>query len=104
MIDKRIEFDECYDDGEGTTTLYFIAPKELLQVTMIKNYPEAVSMEISIELPTNNMEARYADVSVSPTRYVEEDDSYEDYDWYDISLPYDEIEELIDLARNSGRF
>lgn len=104
MIDKRIEFEERYDDGEGTTTLYFIAPKEMLKTTMIKDYPEAVAMEISIELPTNNMEARYAGVSVSPTRYVEEDDGYEDYDWYDIYLPYDEIEELIDLAINSNGF
>lgn len=100
MINKRVEFDERYDDGEGTTTLYFTAPKEMLD----GDYPEAVAMEISIELPTDKMEARYADVAISPTRYIEEDDSYEDYDWYDVAMPYEEIEELIDLARNSGRF
>ena len=105
MIDKRIEFDERFDDvEEGTTTLYFTAPKELLKTTMINDYPEAVAMEISIELPTDNMDARYADIEVSPTRYVEEDDGYEDYDWYSIDLPYEEVEELIDLARKSGRF
>ena len=105
MIDKRIEFDERFDDvEEGTTTLYFTAPKELLKTTMIKDYPEAVAMEISIELPTNNMEARYADVEVSPTRYIKEDDSYEEYDWYGIRLPYEEVEALINLARKSDRF
>ena len=101
MIDSRIEFDERYDDEEdGTTTLYFTAPKEMLD----GDYPEAVSMEISIELPTDNMEAMYASVSLSHTRYVEEDDVYEDYDWYDVLMPYEEIEALIDLARKSDRF
>lgn len=101
MIDKRIEFDERYnDEEEGMTTLYFTAPKEMLD----GDYPEAVSMEISIELPTDNMEARYASVEFSPTRYLGEDDGYEDYDWYDVEMPNEKIEELIDLARNSGRF
>lgn len=101
MIDKRIEFDERYDDEEeGTTTLYFTAPKEMLD----GDYPEAVSMEISVELPTDDMEARYASVEFSPTRYVEEDDGYEDYDWYDVEMSNEDIEALIDLARNSGRF
>ena len=36
MLDKRIKFDEMHDDGEGMTTLYFIAPKELLKTTMMK--------------------------------------------------------------------
>ena len=32
MLDKRIKFDERYDSEEyGTTTLYFIAPKEILK-------------------------------------------------------------------------
>ena len=68
---------------------------------MIKEYPEAVSMEISIEFPMGHIEPRYADVCISPTRYDEETDSYEDYDWYDIDLPYDEIEELIRLSERN---
>ena len=96
MIDKRIIFDERYDDGE-TTTLYFIAPKEMLY----DKYPEAEHAEISIELPTNCMEARYANVDISPTKYFKEEDCYIDYDWYEITLPYDEIEELIALAERS---
>ena len=102
MIDKRIVFEEKYDSEDyKTTTLYFTAPKELLKTTMIKDYPEAAAMEISVEFPMNKLEAKYADVAVSPTRYIEEDDSYEDYDWYDIDLPYDEIEALINLAIKS---
>ena len=60
------------------------------------DYPEAFSMEISIEFPTEHIEANYADVCVSPTR--EDENGTEDYDWYDVDIPYDEIEELIKLA------
>lgn len=98
MIDKRIKFDERYDDEDyRTTTLYFIAPKEMLKTFIPTNdYPEAIAMEISIEFPTNHIEANYGDVCVSPTREV--DGGTEDYDWYDVDLPYDEIEELIKIA------
>lgn len=101
MLDSRIEFDERYDDEEcGTTTLYFIAPKEMLN----GKYPEAEHAEISIEFPTNHIEARYAGVSLSPTKYFEEADGYADYDWCDFDMPYEEIEELIALAERSQRF
>lgn len=98
MIDKRIMFDERYDSEEyETTTLYFTAPKELLKVFLPKNdYPEAISMEISIEFSTEHIDSAYANVCVSPTREVEH--GTEDYDWYDIDLPYDEIGEIIELA------
>lgn len=95
MLDKRIEFDERYDDEEyGTTTFYFTAPKEMLN----GKYPEAECMEISIEFPIDHIEPAYASVEFSPTMYIEEEESYVDYDWYDVDLPYDEIEELINLA------
>ena len=99
MIDKGIEFEERYDNEElGTTTLYFIAPKEMLKKLIPTNdYPEAISMEISIEFPTEHIESHYADVCVSPTK-EEIEGCTEEYDWYDIDLPYNEIEELIDLA------
>ena len=101
MIDKRIKFDERYDNEDyETTTLYFIAPKEMLKTMMVNDYPDAVSMEISIEFPTECIAPKYASVCISPTRYDEDTDSYEDYDWYDIDLPYDEIDELISLALN----
>ena len=100
MIDNRIKFEEDYISEEwGTITLYFIAPKEMLN----GKYPEAESMEISIECPREYIEARYATVMFSPTKYDEEGECYTDYDWYDVDLPYEDIEELIKLAEESGR-
>lgn len=102
MLDNRIKFDERYDSEDyGTTTLYFIAPKEMLKEFIpTKYYPDAISMEISIEFPTNHVEANYANVYVSPTR--EDENGTEDYDWYDVNIPYDEIEGLIKLAKTSN--
>lgn len=101
MIDRRITFEERYDSAEhGTTTLYFIAPKELLD----GKYPEAESMEISVEFPTNQPEAKYATVEFSPTKWDEDGECYTDYDWFEVDVPYEEIEALIDLARKSKLF
>ena len=100
MTDKRIKFEEKYEDEEyGTTTLYFIAPKEMLD----GKYPEAEHAEISIEFPTANPEPAYAIVEMSPTKYDEESESYTDFDWFDVSLPYGEIEELMALASRGAR-
>lgn len=99
-MDKRIKFDESYISEEwGTITLYFIAPKEMLN----GKYPEAESMEISIECPKEYIDARYATVMFSPTKYDEEEDCYTDYDWFSVNLSYEEIEKLIKLAEESGR-
>ena len=103
---ENIRFDERYDDlYNKQTTLYFIAPKEMLDNFFPKGkYPDAVSMEIAIEVPTNNIEARNAGVSVSPTREVKNmgDNlmfiSYEDYDWTDVDISYEEIETLFVIA------
>lgn len=98
MIDNRIEFDERYDCEEyETTTLYFTAPKDLIHVMLGREYPDAVSMDISIECPTGQLDAQYASVGVSPTN-----ENGEDFDWCDVDLSYDEIEELIVLAEKSN--
>ena len=100
MLDSRIKFEERYDSEDyGTTTLYFIAPKEMLYEFNIPEYSDAISMEISIEFPTNHIEAAYGECCISPT--VEIDGGTSDIDWRDIDLPYDEIEELIKLAENA---
>lgn len=97
MIDKRIKFDENYEDIEnGTITLYFIAPKEMLSKFNIPEPPNTVSMEISVEFPIDHIEPRYGDCCISPT--VDINGVLEDIDWRDIDLPYDEIEELISLG------
>ena len=96
MLDNRIKLeDRYYNDEYGTTTLYFIAPKEMLN----GKYPEATSMEISVEFPTEHPEANYASVMFSPTKYDEEEDVYTDYDWYDVDMPYEDIEALIALSK-----
>lgn len=96
-VDPQIVFDERYDDEESeTTTLYFIAPKEMLSEYGY-NYPEAVSAEISIELPMGTLLAERACVGISPT-----DADGSDYDWNDIELPYDIVNELIKLAEKNG--
>ncbi len=93
MIDQRIQFDERYDNPEfNTTTLYFIAPVELLK----GKYPEAESMEISVEFPTDKPEASYADVMFSPTK------EGSDYDWFYGGMSYGEIEALIRLAMSAN--
>ena len=48
-----------------------------------------------MEFPTANPEARYAEVMFSPTK------DGEDYDWFDVLIPLDEIEELMALAERS---
>lgn len=99
MLDKRIKFDESYiNEDEGTITLYFIAPKDLFD----NIDKEAESVEISIECPKEYISAKYANVEYSPTKYDGENDEYTDYDWRDITLPYEEIEELIKLAEGKG--
>lgn len=100
MLDERIKFDERYDSEEyETTTLYFTAPKGMLKTYIPTNdYPEAISMEISIEFPADHIEAHYANVCVSPTRGDE--NGTEEYDWCDVDIPNDEIEELIKLSEN----
>lgn len=100
MLDKRIKFEESYVSEEyGTITLYFTAPKEMLN----GKYPEAESMEISIECPSERTSARYASVMFSPTKYDEESESHTDYDWFDVDMSYEEIEALIELAKRSGK-
>lgn len=95
---EQIKLDEkfCSKDW-GSTTLYFTAPKEMLK-EFVENeiFPEAVSMEISIEFPNCNAPEKYATVQVSPTNV-----EGEDYDWYEISLPDDDILNLIALAEKS---
>ncbi len=94
---NKVEFDErterYTDDEYGTTTLYFIAPKEWLGDL----YPEAVSAEISVEYPSSFPEAIYTSVMMSPTR-TDTGDYFEDYDWFDIVLLPSEVEQLMNLA------
>lgn len=92
MIDKRIIFDEKHENEIfETTIMYFTGPKDLIN----KKYPEAESMEISVEVPTKYPDAENATVSFSPTK-----DGL-DYDWHEITIPLEDIDALIKLANNT---
>ena len=93
MDTKNIKFEEKYQDEEyDTTTFYFICPKEMLE----REYTDAEHATISIECPTNQIEANVASVMISPTKKVY-DNTMLDYDWRDIDLSYDQIEEFLNL-------
>lgn len=93
MLDKRIVFEERYEDkNENTITLYFSGPKELLPFE-----PEAVAVKISVECPVGMLEAKYASVEMSPV-----DSCGECYDWRDTNLPSDEVEELFTMQGKEG--
>lgn len=88
---SQIEFIDIYiNEKYGTTTLYFSAPKEMLD----GKYSEAEFMTISIEFPTDHHEASDTHVECSPTEYDEETDSYTDYDWFDVDMSYEDIDKL----------
>lgn len=92
MLDKSIVFEEKFVDEEfETTTLYFIAPKEILN----GKFPEADFATISVEFPTSNPRPEFSSVMYSPAVYEEENDAYEDYAWFDVELSYSEIAELL---------
>ena len=80
-----IKFDDIYrDEYYNTITLYFTAPKEILKEYFSTDYPEATAAEISIEVPADHIEAKYALVSISPTKLIE--GGQDDYDWRDIDM------------------
>lgn len=84
-----VAFTESFVDKEyDTTTYYFKAPKELLE----KRSSEVECLEISVEFPTEQAEARYASVQLSAT------DSKMGRDWFDVDMPYEKIEKLMNMA------
>lgn len=94
----NIEFDESYCSYEDeAVTYYFMADKSLIDELFPEKYPEATSSEISIEMPFSCSEARSASVMVSPT--LDCDGCATDYDWSDAAFPFEDIEKLLDIAR-----
>lgn len=95
---KNIKFDERFDEEDSNiTTLYFVAPKEKLNKYFNSVCNEAISMEISLEFPLGNIDPSLAFVSVSPTRECE--GGLEEYDWLDVDIPLEEVEELIEIYK-----
>lgn len=97
----RIKYEESYVSEEyETTTVYFIAPVEILSYITGEDFPDAVSAEISIEFPCVGDDMYFcagcASVEISPT-CEGPDGSLLDYEWYDVDLPYEDIDRLIDI-------
>lgn len=93
-----IKFDERYDsECYGTTTLYFTAPKELIEKFKPNEYTDIISTEISVEFPSDKIEPKYGSAMVSPTKEIGTDE-LSDFDWTDVDLPYEDIEGLIGIA------
>ena len=92
--ENRIVFEEAYESElYQTTTLYFRGPKSLLK----DEYDDAEFSTISVEFPSNNREAKSCMVMISPAKYNDEKGEYIDYDWFDYSIPCNEIEKLLEL-------
>ena len=93
MLDDRISYEESYVSSTyETTTGYFTIDKSLLEELRPGQYPEAEHGELSVEYPTERPEVNMTTVMVSPTK----DGS--DYDWADVNLSYEIIEDLISVV------
>lgn len=91
---RKAVFTDFYDSrADGTRTLYFTAPKDLVS----NQYPEADATDICVEFPLSEQEARAAGVMFGPiTRHANGDEKT--YDWFEVDLPYDDIERLMQMA------
>lgn len=88
MIDlSNFKFDDAvfYDD-ENTLQIYLSGSKEWLE----DKYEDAISTELVFVLKNyNNIDNIYIDsAEISPTRYNEDEDYYEDYDWEPLDTCY----------------
>ena len=93
MLDARISYEESYvSSAYETTTGYFTIDKSLLEELRPGQYPETEHGELSVEYPTERPEVNMTTVMVSPTK----DGS--DYDWADVNLSYEIIEDLISVV------
>lgn len=95
---KDIKFEEEYIDENDNVTLYFVAPKEILPLFGINIAPDDISAEIALEF-VGGFDPECACASISPTKEVEENCT-EDYDWNDIDLSYNDVEELMRKAQS----
>lgn len=92
---SKLEFEERVDNEFlGTTTLYFIGPKDLIS----DKYPEVESTEIMIEFNTNNPHGQYPEIMISPTK------DGMDYDWnYAYVDDPDVVKRLIGIGLSGGK-
>lgn len=111
MIDlSEAKYQEAFDlvesaQVEGAVALYFTAPKEWLE----NKYEDVVSTELQFEIYGKNTDQPWFNyIGMSPTRYNQEEDQYEDYDWTECELiSYIGINgitaaQILELARKGG--
>lgn len=97
---KNIKFEEgTYNKRFAETTLFFTAPKYVIDEIFPGRYPEAKSCTIQIMFQ-GDVAAYNAAVSISPTNFDEEEDAWVDYDWQPIDgvILTEEIEALMHKA------
>lgn len=91
-----VRFEEMVD-SHSITTLFFDAPLPVLQqLLQFREYPDAVSADLSIHFPTDTPSPSECICRISPV--CEMPDGWESYDWTDIVLTDEEIEFLFNLA------
>lgn len=91
------EEDYVFLPDTNTLECYFIGPKELLNLFLAKEYPDAIYSKIKLEVDANeraNMER--ALVSISPVRRTE--NGIEDYDWNYICIPESIRSRLLEMV------
>lgn len=88
--------EQYYNREENTITLYFTAPSSILDNFFAKgSYPDAISAELSVSIGDHPYLSEPV-VCISPTRNTM--GGTEDYDWSEISLPDNELDEILNLA------
>lgn len=104
IIDKRVQFEEISVSQEDKTIIgFFTIDKSLLEEMYPNQYPEAISGKLSVEIPIEQsmcMSTNYnAICSISPVEYNTNNNEYDCYNWFDVYLPQNEVEELINIIK-----
>ena len=103
IINNIIHEDENFNEELKELTVYFTAPKTLINALYPNQYPDAINTDISLSFSINNetdpLNADKAYVCISPIK--QDGECFESYDWNDIDLCVNEIAELIAI-RNTA--
>ena len=95
-----IRLEDVFENNEcQEVTYFFTAPKDLIDQCYPGVYEDAVGTEVSVTFPMGHIDAEHATVEISPTREVQ--DGFSDYDWNEIILPYEDVEELFKIVESN---
>lgn len=104
VIDKRVQFEEISMSHEDKTiTGFFTIEKSLLEEMFPNQYADAIAGKLSVEISMEQsmcMSKNYnAICSISPVEYNSNNNEYDCYNWFDVYLPQEEVEELINIIK-----